>query len=74
MDGIIIAILSLITLANLFLLFAVIKEIHKLRSVQLNQSLTIVRLMYHQALNIEDFEMVHKIKITMPKDFDYYKF
>lgn len=71
---IIIAILIFLSLVNIFLFFVLVKEVYILKGLQQSQSNIIVRLMYHKAKEIEDYETLNEIKKQMPKDFNYYKF
>lgn len=50
------------------------KKIDHISNIQQDQNKHIVRLIYHKAKDIEDYEAVSKIKKAMPKDFDYFKF
>ena len=50
------------------------KKIDKIADLQGHHNLHLVRLVYHKAIDIEDYEAVAKIKKAMPKNFDYYTF
>lgn len=69
-----IAILTLFSIYNLYLNFLLYKEINAMKQAQLDQAFTVIRLMYHKAMEIEDYEALAKITKNMPKDFEYDKF
>jgi hypothetical protein len=39
-----------------------------------NQAVILIKLTYHKALEMEDYETMNLITKTMPADFDYNKF
>ena len=69
-----IAILTLFSIYNLYTNFLLYKELNAIKQAQLDQALTVIRLMYHKAIEIEDYRAVEKITKSMPKDFEYDKF
>lgn len=66
--------LIFLTACNLFAVYHISKKIDKIAYLQGHHNLHLVRLVYHKAIDIEDYEAVAKIKKSMPKDFDYYTF
>lgn len=71
---IIIGVLIFLCLCNLILLVVLAKEVYIIKWMQKSQSNIIIRLVYHKAKEIEDYETLGEIKKQMPKDFNYYKF
>ena len=62
------------TIGNAYFMYRIYKRIDKIASLQGDHNLHLIRLVYHRAIEIEDYEAVAKIKKSMPKDFDYYTF
>jgi len=71
---VLIIILIFLTGCNLFIGYHTSKQLTKISKLQDDHNLTLVRLVYHRAKEIEDYESVAKIKKAMPKDFNYFKF
>ena len=59
---------------NYFIWLQLSKKIDAIAKLQGDHNLHLIRLVYHKAIDIEDYEAVAKIKKAMPKNFDYYTF
>jgi hypothetical protein len=59
---------------TLVALYDMWKAVRKLQTENLDQSYIIIKLMYHRAKEIEDYEIQAEIDKKMPKEFDPYKF
>jgi hypothetical protein len=62
------------TLGNAYFMYRIYKRIDKIASLQSDHNIHLVRLVYHRAMDIEDYDAVAKIKKAMPKNFDYHTF
>ena len=71
---VLIIILIFLTGCNIFLFYRISKQLNTISKIQDDHNVTLVRLVYHRAKEIEDYESVGKITKAMPKDFDYFKF
>jgi hypothetical protein len=66
--------LTISTLCNAYFIYRLTKRIDKIENLQGDHNLHIIRLVYHRAMDIEDYEAVAKIVKAMPKDFEYNRF
>jgi hypothetical protein len=71
---VLIIILIFLTGCNLFLFYRISKQLDTISKIQDDHNVTLVRLVYHRAKEIEDYESLDKITKAMPKDFNYFKF
>jgi hypothetical protein len=71
---IVIIILVFIQVFTLVALYDMWKAVRKLQTEDIDQSYIIIKLMYHRAKEIEDYEILAEIDKKMPKEFDPYKF
>ena len=71
---IVIIILVFIQVFTLVALYDMWKAVRKLQTENLDQSYIVIKLMYHRAKEIEDYEILAEIDKKMPDWFDPYKF
>lgn len=71
---IVIIILVFIQVFTLLALYDMWRAVRRLQTENSDQSITIVKLMYHRAKEIKDYRILAEIDKKMPDWFDPYKF
>lgn len=64
----------LLTLYKTFQNYTIEKKIKEVKKRQDNTDIVVVKLMFHKAQEIEDYETCKKIKEKMGSNFELYKF